>query len=61
LTKTSETHTEVSIERKPENFPKFRAKMNYCVEIKTAIIRFAKKQGWCDENSWKKKRETKGE
>jgi hypothetical protein len=32
LTKTSETHTEVSVEREPENFPKFRAKMNYCVE-----------------------------
>jgi hypothetical protein len=31
LTKTSETQTEVSVERKPENFTKFRAKMNYCV------------------------------
>jgi hypothetical protein len=31
LTKTSETHTEVSVERKPKNFPKFRAKINYCV------------------------------
>jgi hypothetical protein len=29
--KTSGTHTEVSVERKPEDFPKFRAKMNYCV------------------------------
>ena len=32
LKKTTEIHTEDSVERKPENFPKFRAKMNYCVE-----------------------------
>jgi hypothetical protein len=31
LTKTTETHTEVSVERKPENLLIFRAKMNYCV------------------------------
>ena len=26
-----EVPTEVSVERKPDNFPKFRAKKNYCV------------------------------
>ena len=29
--KTTEIHTEVSVERNPEIFPKFRAKVNYCV------------------------------
>jgi hypothetical protein len=33
LTKTSETRTEVTVDRTPENFTKFRAKMNYYVVL----------------------------